>query len=97
MLDGSRIKHAALRRCWVSNDDSKIRPDWRRRVRRILNAQDVAASPQELDVPGFNFHPLTGDRKGSFSVLVSRNWRVTFRWSSTGHPYDVDMEDYHGK
>jgi proteic killer suppression protein len=97
MLDGRWIKDGALRRCWVDNDDSKIRPDWRRKVRRILNALDVAASPQELDLPSFNFHPLTGDRKGTFSVLVSRNWRITFKWSPAGHPYDVDMEDYHGR
>jgi proteic killer suppression protein len=96
MLNGSRIKSGALRRLWDDGDDSKIRPDWRRRIRRILNALDVAVSPRELDVPGYRFHELTGDRKGTFSLLVSRNWRITFRWSPEG-PYDVDLEDYHGR
>ena len=97
MLEGSRITNGALRRLWERDDDSKIRPEWRRKARRILNALDTAVSPQELDMPGFRFHELTGDRKGTFSVLLSRNWRVTFKWSAEGHPYQVDMEDYHGR
>jgi proteic killer suppression protein len=96
MLDGKRIKNGALRRCWERNDDSKIRPDWRRKVRRILNALDVAVSPRELDTPGNRFHEMTGDRRGTYAVLISPNWRVTFKWSDEG-PYQVDMEDYHGR
>jgi proteic killer suppression protein len=39
---------------------------------------------------------LTGDRRGTYSVWVSANWRVTFRWDEEG-PLDVNLEDYHGK
>jgi toxin HigB-1 len=60
----------------------------------------VALTPRELDVPGFKFHTMTGDRKGTFSVWICENWRITFKritfkWSREGHPYDVDLEDYH--
>jgi proteic killer suppression protein len=96
MLDGNRITHGALRRYWQRHDGSRIRPEWRRKVWRILNALDVATSPQELDVPGYSFHQLKGDRQGTFAVLVSRNWRITFKWRDEG-PYQVDMEDYHGR
>jgi toxin HigB-1 len=96
MLDGSRITNRALRRYWERHDSSRVRPEWRRKVWRILNALDVAVSPQELDMPGFGFHQLKGDRQGTFAVLVSRNWRITFKWKDEG-PYEVEMEDYHGR
>lgn len=95
MLRSSRIKCKKLKRFVVKGDESKIRPEWRRRVERILNALDVAVHPAELDVPGYRWHELSGDRKGTFSVLVSHNWRITFRWDLQG-PFDVDLEDYHG-
>jgi toxin HigB-1 len=43
---------------------------------------------------GFGLHAMTGDRKGTWSVVVSRNWQVTFRFEE-GHVCDVDFEDYH--
>ncbi|MBO0763011.1 MAG: type II toxin-antitoxin system RelE/ParE family toxin [Hyphomicrobiaceae bacterium] len=96
MLDGDRISDSALRRYWEDDDPSGIRPDWRAKVWRILNALDVATSPRELAMPGYKFHRLTGDRRGTFSVLVNRNWRITFKWDDDG-PYDVQLEDYHGR
>jgi proteic killer suppression protein len=95
MLQGSRIVDKALRRFWEQGDDSKINAKWRRKVWRILNALNVAVSPYELGVPGLGFHELKGDRKGTYAVWVTRNWRVTFKWDEQG-PYNVEMEDYHG-
>ncbi len=96
MLDAKRITNRALRRYWEEGDGSKIHAQWRRKVRRVLNALDVAVRPQELDVPGLAFHELKGDRHGTFAVTVSGNWRITFRWNNEG-PYDVELEDYHGR
>lgn len=95
MLRSSRIRCRKLKRLFEKDDESKIRPDWRSRVRRIVNALDVAVSPQELNLPGYKWHEMSGDRKGTYSVLVSHNWRITFRWDKDG-PFDVDLEDYHG-
>ena len=96
MLQGSRIVDRALRRSWEQRDGSEINAQWRRKVWRILNARNAAASPYELDIPGLGFHELKGDRKGSFAVRIIGNWRVTFKWDDEG-PYDVEMEDYHGR
>ncbi len=96
MLDPKRITNRALRRYWEAGDGSKINAQWRRKVMRVLNALDVAASPQELDIPGFGFHELKGDRTGTYAVNISGNWRITFRWSNEG-PYEVELEDYHGR
>ena len=95
MLDSRRIRHAALRRYVQRGDARRINPHWVPKVSRILAALHAAASPQDLDMPGFGWHRLSGDREGTFSVLVTRNWRVTYRWDDAG-PYDVDLEYYHG-
>ena len=96
MLTPKRIKSKALKRLFEHGDDSKIRPDWRRRVRRILNILDIAVSPLEFPRVPYHPHELTGDRKGTYAVTIQGNWRVTFKWDDQG-PYDVNMEDYHGK
>jgi proteic killer suppression protein len=47
-----------------------------------------------MDLPGLNFHPLKGERKGTWAVSVSGNWRVTFRFLGKDAD-DVNYEDYH--
>jgi len=89
------FKNRALKRYWVKNDASGIRPDWVPRIDLILDALNAAAEPEDLDIPGLKFHPLKGDRAGEYAVSISRNWRVTFGWSDQD-AIDVNMEDYHG-
>lgn len=95
MVDPARFRSRALRRFWVRGDASRLRPDWIGRIRRILSALSAAVSPDELNLPGYGWHRLTGDRAGTYSVTVSRNWRLTYRWDEDG-PFDIDLEDYHG-
>ncbi|MDQ3687321.1 MAG: type II toxin-antitoxin system RelE/ParE family toxin, partial [Acidobacteriota bacterium] len=52
------------------------------------------AQPSDVDLPGYRLHELKGDRKGTWSLTVSGNWRITFTFSE-GDAYDVDLEDYH--
>jgi proteic killer suppression protein len=47
-----------------------------------------------MDLPGYRLHPLRADLEGYWSVLVSRNWRMVFRFDA-GDAYDVDLVDYH--
>jgi proteic killer suppression protein len=50
------------------------------------------------DVPSWRVHQLTGDRKGTWSLTVTRNWRLTFRIDRTeGEILDLSYEDYHGR
>jgi toxin HigB-1 len=95
MLDVRRIKSAALKR-FARGDPSRVNPQWHNKVNRILAALNVAVHPMELNFPGLGFHALTGDRRGTYSVRVTGNWRLTFKWDDDG-PFDVDLEDYHGK
>ncbi len=58
----------------------------------MLASLNVITSPNELTF--YRCHELAGNRKGTFSLRVSPNWRLTYKWDNTG-PYDVDLEDYH--
>jgi len=60
----------------------------------VLAALDTAQAIGDMEVPGFNLHPLKGQGKGRWSVWVSGNWRVTFEFRD-GHAYVLDYEDYH--
>ena len=64
------------------------------KVQRVLTALQAAAAPDDMDLPGFVLHSLTGNLRGFWSVRVSGNWRVIFRLED-GHAYDVDLIDYH--
>jgi len=88
------IKHKGLRRLYEQNDRSGIRPDLVDKVRKILSALEAADGPGDMVLPLFRFHPLTGDRRGTYSVAVKANWRVTFSFRQ-GVACDVDLEDYH--
>lgn len=64
------------------------------RLSRIPAALDAAASPAELNHPGYRLHPLKGDLAGHCSIWVNGNWRVTFRFVGADVEL-VDYQDYH--
>ncbi len=88
------IKHRGLKRLYEKNDRSGIRRDLVDKVQKILSALEAAESPGDMALPLFRFHPLTGNRRGTYSVTVRANWRVTFSFRQ-GAACDVDLEDYH--
>jgi toxin HigB-1 len=96
MLYPRRIKHKGLRLLYEDDETRRLPPASVPKLQRILAALNMISSPDELDMPGYGFHELKGNRKGTYSLLVTRNWRVTFEWDSEG-PYNVDLEDYHGR
>ena len=89
-----KIKHPGLRRFYEHDDGMRLNPAHLRRVRRILTDLDVAQSPRNMDSPGYRLHPLKGNRSGWWSVRVSGNWRILFRFEGT-EAVDVDLIDYH--
>ena len=54
----------------------------------------MARMPRDMDFPGLRLHPLTGNLSGFWSVSVSGNWRIIFRFQGS-HVCDVDLVDYH--
>ena len=89
------FRHAWLARFFATGSRAGIRPDHAARLRRLLAALDAASGPQEVALPGFRLHPLTGDRAGRWAITVSGNWRVTFVFTDEKEITDVDYEDYH--
>ena len=63
-------------------------------LERMLDLLDACATPTDMAVPGFKFHELKGSRKGTFSISVTGNYRITFRFEGED-ALDVDLEDYH--
>jgi toxin HigB-1 len=55
---------------------------------------DAAGDISDMDLPGFRLHPLKGEFKGLWAVIVRANWRVIFRIAN-GDVLDVDYVDYH--
>jgi proteic killer suppression protein len=89
------FKHRGLRQLWESGTAAGITPSHEQRATRILDALEASTRPDDMAaVPGYRFHPLKGDRAGWFSVTVSGNWRITFRWDGLD-AIDVNYEDYH--
>lgn len=64
------------------------------KIERILARLVEATEPGHMDLPGFRLHPLKGDLVGYWSVSVSGNWRIVFRFDGV-NVRDVDLVDYH--
>ena len=88
------FRHRGLKRLYQHNDRSGIGSTMLRRVEEILSILDVTEAITELDIPGYRLHPLTGPLKGYWSVRVTGNWRIVFRFED-GAVWDVDLLDYH--
>ena len=65
-----------------------------KRILLRLDRLDVAASPGEMNLPGFNFHVLRGDREGRYSVHINGPWCITFEFED-GDACRVAFEQYH--
>lgn len=89
-----RFRHKGLKRLFEYDDPKGVRPDQIEKLKNILAVLNRARVPSDMDLPGFRLHPLKGDRKGLWSVAVSANWRVIFRFEK-GHASDLDLTDYH--
>ena len=88
------IAHKGLLAFFERSDARRIPATLAPRIRRLLSDLDAAVQPRDVDLPGYRLHPLTGDRRGQWSVRVSGNWRIVFRFVN-GEAVDVTLVDYH--
>jgi toxin HigB-1 len=90
------IRHKDLRRYFETGNAKGLVGD-AGRLRKMLAYIDEAQDLAELATPpNFGLHALTGDRKGTWAMTVTRNWRMTFGTNEDGALIDIDLEDYHG-
>jgi toxin HigB-1 len=66
------FNHRGLKALWENSDGSKLDGRMMDRITRRLDALDAVIRPQEMDQPGFDFHTLTGKRRGRYTVHVNR-------------------------
>ena len=87
-----KFRHKGLRQLYETGDAKGVTRHHSARIQRILTVLDNASDPSEANQPGFRLHRLTGTSE--WSVRVSRNWRVVFRFAD-GEAVDVNLVDYH--
>lgn len=88
------IRHKALRRLFLEGKSKGIIE-----LDRLIDMLAFIVAAAHFDrlgePPNFSFHALTGDRKGTFAMTVTRNWRLTFCRIDDHSVADLDLEDYH--
>ena len=88
------FRHKGLKRLYEKAISRGLPAKMVPKIERILARLDVATRPEMMNLPGFGLHPLKGELKGFWSVWVTGNWRIIFRFDG-GHVCDVDLVDYH--
>ena len=88
------FKHKGLEKLFTKGVKSGIQAKHAERLRLILGRLNVSINPRDMALPGLNLHELSGHRKGTWSVKISGNWRVTFRFEGEDVT-EVNYEDYH--
>jgi len=88
------FRHKGLQLLFEQGDRRKVLSDHVARIARILARLEEASEVGNMDLPGFRLHLLKGDLAGYWSVTVSGNWRIVFRFEG-GHARNVDLIDYH--
>ncbi len=86
--------HKGLEGFFAKGSYKAIPAQYSVRIERILDRLDAIVVPEDMNLPGYKFHELKGRRKGVYSVSVSGNWRITFRFDGD-NAIEVDLEDYH--
>jgi proteic killer suppression protein len=88
------FRHTGLQSFFETGSKAGIRPEHAPRLNRILGILDAATLIEQVNIPGFKLHKLTGSLVGFWAVAVNGNWRVTFRFEN-GEATLLDYIDYH--
>jgi len=88
------FRHKGIQRFFETGSKAGIQPTHAKRLRLQLGKLDSASVPEDMNLPGWDFHGLGGNLAGHFSVTVNKNWRLTFAFEG-GDAVLVDYQDYH--
>lgn len=91
------VVHKGLRRFIEDDDASGLPPDTIPKIRRMISYLQEIENEEELRIiPSWRAHTLSGERKGTWSLSVTRNWRITFQITKdTIELTQLNFEDYH--
>lgn len=88
------FKNKALADLWSTGTTGKIDSKLHKRILARLDRLDVAIKPEEMNIPGFDFHGLKGFKPTRYSVYVNGPWCLTFEFEGQ-NAVRVDFEQYH--
>jgi proteic killer suppression protein len=88
------FSHKGLEGFFYNDDKSGIQPKHAQKIADVLDRLEASNEIRDMNFPGSNLHQLSGKLKGFWSVKLSGNWRIIFKFSE-GNAYDVDYIDYH--
>ena len=88
------FKSKGLEKLFTRGDGSKLNQAHLKRIRRILLILNNAKILEDVNIPGLRLHKLKGDLKNKYSLDVSGNFRIHFKFVD-GDIEDVDYEDTH--
>ena len=88
------FRHKGLQRFFFDGNKKGIQPKHAEKLADILDLLDATSEIKDMNFPGSDLHPMKGDLRGFWSVKVSGNWRIVFRFDN-GDVFDVDYVDYH--
>ncbi len=88
------FRHKGIERYFVAGSKAGIQPQHAKRLSLQLFALSRAAVPEDMDLPGWQWHSLRGELAGRWAVSVNGNWRLTYAFEGKDAVL-VDYEDYH--
>lgn len=88
------FKHKGLQKFFTTGSKVGIQTKHVARLEERLQALHTSITIEDMNLPGWNLHPLKGELAGSWAINVSGNWRIVFEFID-GHAYVVNYEDYH--
>jgi proteic killer suppression protein len=92
-----RIRHKGLRQLYEDQNARSVPQATAEKLSKLLFAIETAESLEQLGrFPGWKLHPLKGNLKGFWSLTVTGNWRLIFRYDENSNAAsDIDLIDYH--
>jgi len=88
------FKSKPLADLWATGRTAKIDAKMHRRILARLDRLNVAERPEDMNLPGFDFHALHGFNPTRYTVHVNGPWCITFEFEN-GDAVRVDFEQYH--
>tara|TARA_B100000768_G_scaffold178230_1_gene193656 strand:- start:7718 stop:7996 length:279 start_codon:yes stop_codon:yes gene_type:complete len=88
------FRHKGLNKYFLTGNASGINFQHKQKIKDQLEFLNSADRIDDMDIPGYNLHELKGSRAQEWSVTVSKNWRIVFKFEE-GDAYVVNYEDYH--